>query len=80
MFITDIKTYHEVRDIMDCFNGSDGGVTFASLATILNKMNEDAEKGDKSAVEVLEIVERFANLVRLSTRVWKDQVNKDTSQ
>ncbi len=57
------KVKAEIDNILDCFGGSDGGVSFANLKCLLSEMCEKSCEGDASADKVLEVLARFSRLV-----------------
>ena len=65
-----IMNEKEILDpLLECFGGSDGGVSFINLRFFLKQMVEKAEKGDLDAEKVLSVAERFIRLVEIAQNV-----------
>lgn len=53
-----------LQSILDTFSGADGGVAYVHLRRALEVIDAQAAESDECAIAVVEIVTRFARLVR----------------
>jgi hypothetical protein len=58
------KTKDDFDCILDCMTGADGGVSFVMLQNFLNALDAQAESGDAKAEEIVNIMRRFAKMIR----------------
>lgn len=64
-----LNTKQALDNILDCMNGSDGGVKFLLFLGSIRQLDEKATNGDKSAEEVINIIIHFSRMIDiLSTR------------
>lgn len=57
-----------VENLMDTFTGVDGAAKYVRFCTLLIQLDRQAKDGDKSAVELLEMVHRVSRLIDLANR------------
>lgn len=62
------KTNRLLDASLDCFSGADGGIGYLKLRTFIQEMIEKSNEGDKSAKEIVLLVERFDKLVGIATK------------
>jgi len=65
-FLKDPMVKADVDCILDCMSGSDGGGGFVNLLAMLNMVSGEHHKGNPKAQDLLDVVRRFANLVRVA--------------
>ena len=53
----------QLENIMDCFTGADGGVSFMNLRLLLEQMERQENEGDEMASDVLKIFSNFSRLI-----------------
>ncbi len=58
----------ELNNIMDCFTGADGGVTFFKVKCGLEDLEKQGKKGDIEAREILKTVTRFSQLINVLSK------------
>lgn len=71
MKTTNPKLDKDFETIVDCLTGADGGVSFVRLQGFIEEMEKRANADDTAADQVLTIVYRFANLIRLANKLDK---------
>ena len=59
----------DLSEIIDVFSGADGGVAFACLKVVVDRLSAQAQAGDSQAAEVLAIVTRFRKLISVAGRL-----------
>jgi hypothetical protein len=65
-----IMNENEILDpLLECFGGSDGGMSFINLRVFLKIMVERANNGEIDAEKVLSVAERFIRLVEVAQNV-----------
>lgn len=66
----DMNTKEEVdkafNEILDCFGGTDGGISFVKTRTLIEEMQKRSENGDESAAKVVQIVMQFSRLIKIA--------------
>ena len=62
------KAQISLEYITDILSGDDGGVPFIHFKTFVDALGERADKGDKAAHQVLEVIYRFEKLIRVAQR------------
>ena len=64
-----MKTVKENLDnILDCFGGADGGISFVNFKFTLEALEIQSNNGDENAKEILLLVDRFSTLINLIGR------------
>jgi hypothetical protein len=58
-----MSVIQNLNDITDIFTGADGGVGYALSREKLIAIEKQANSGDKSAIELINIVNRFTRLM-----------------
>lgn len=61
-----MKTDNDIKVILACFSGEDGGVSFVKLRQFLADFEKRAENGDDAAEQILLVVHRFAKLIQIA--------------
>ena len=59
------KIKHAIETIMDCFAGADGGIVYIKLVQFLEDIHKKSETGNEAATEILNVVYRFENLIKI---------------
>jgi hypothetical protein len=57
-----------LEPILDCFSGTDGGVSYLKLRAMLEGLQIDAKGGSGSAIKLMGIVAQFSRLVKLNQK------------
>ena len=65
------KYQKQLENIMDCFTGADGGVSFMNLKLLLDEMERQELNGDTDASEVLRIFSNFSRLIDTAQKAVK---------
>jgi len=55
--------------LLGVFSGEDGGAGFTMLRLFIETLNKQADEGDSSAEELIQVLRRFAKMVRIGTRM-----------
>lgn len=55
--------------IMECFGGVDGGISFLKTRLLLEEFDKRATNGDEPAEQVVQIMRRFAHLIRQANSI-----------
>jgi hypothetical protein len=50
-------------NILSCFGGEDGAVRFAKLKFWVEKCEKEADEGNDSAMQLLQVIDRFSKLI-----------------
>ncbi len=59
---------NDLRVILDCMTGADGGISFANLKVFVGEMERRVkEESDQAAHEVLQVISRFRRLIDVAT-------------
>lgn len=62
-----LEKYPEIRnvvgEIQNVFNGSDGGIHYIKLCSIIESLCDNASNGDIDAVKILEYIRAFHRLI-----------------
>lgn len=66
MQTNNVKLNTSFHNIVDCFSGSDGGVSFVNLQKMIEELNIMSENGDHNATKILEVVYQFSKLIDIS--------------
>lgn len=56
-------------NILDTMGGADGGMKFMKLMMAIRQLDEQAEKGDKAAEQVIRVIIQFSKLIDITTGV-----------
>ncbi len=56
------------QNILDCFGGADGGMRYINYLTIMRNFAEQAENDDDGSARLVDIVEKFSNLINVLNR------------
>lgn len=54
--------------ILDTYGGADGGIGFAKFCWLIESVDNKAQKGDASSELVIDIVTRFAKLIKFAQK------------
>ena len=60
-----LKTKEYLDNILDCFGGADGGVSFAKFRYAVEDLEKQAMGGDVSAKRIIEVVRQFSKLINV---------------
>lgn len=55
-------------NILDCFGGADGGISFIKLKIMLTDIEKKHLEGDQCAGEILIVLHRFSNLIDVAKK------------
>lgn len=58
-----------VSNILNCFNGADGGVSFVLLIQLLVSLDKEAKEGKESAKTLLQSIEMVSGLIDYATKM-----------
>jgi hypothetical protein len=61
----------QLENILDCFTGADGGVSFMNLKILLEDMERQEAEGDEMASEVLKQFSNFSRLIDCAQKAVK---------
>ena len=65
------------QNILDCFTGADGGVSFFKFQLFIDDMEKQFEEGSYAAGEILKIVDQFSRMIDIANeKVEMKQSNK----
>ena len=65
------------QNILNCFTGADGGISFIKFRLFIEDMEKQFEEGRYAAGEVLKIVDQFSRMIDIANeKVEMKQSNK----
>lgn len=47
---------------LDCYGGTDGGLSFLTLKINMENLAKKADSGDKTSIEIVDIIRKFSRL------------------
>ena len=56
------------QNILDCFGGTDGGLRYIKYLSIMRDFSKQADTGNTTSMELVEIVKKFSNLIDVLNR------------
>jgi hypothetical protein len=63
--ITKVSNITEaLQIILGMYTGVDGAICFLKLRAILENLEKQAQSGNRDAIEIVDMVKSFANLIR----------------
>ena len=68
-----METYKDLFEkanttILDCFTCTDGGIKYLKYLSIMRDFSEQADTGNTTSRELVEIVKKFSNLIDVLNR------------
>ena len=60
-----LKTKEYLDNVLDCFGGADGGVSFVKFRYAVEDLEKQAMGGDVSAKRIIEVVRQFSKLINV---------------
>jgi hypothetical protein len=70
--ISDPSLNMQLNNIMNCFSGDDGGVSFIRLRSLIETMHARAVTGDDAAKQLIDVVSKMSRLIDVANSIKTD--------